>query len=150
VRSAGNLPPRPYWRQWALLLADSLVPMCRRAGARALELAYGSACWMLFALIGVPVWIATTLRVTDTARNWRIASRACRLFMKLSGIRLTVRGIESCRATKDAIMVANHASYLDGLVLLAGLPAPVCIVAKRELASNWIAHPFLKSIGVLC
>jgi 1-acyl-sn-glycerol-3-phosphate acyltransferase len=148
LRSAGKLRPQPHWQQWAGLLADSLVPMCRRAGTRALELAYGGACWLLFVVIGVPVWFATTLRATDTARNWRIASRACRLYIRLVGIRLTVRGIESCRATRDAILVANHASYLDGLVLLAGLPYPVCIVAKQELTANWIARPFLQSIGV--
>ncbi len=33
-------------------------------------------------------------------------------------------------------------------MLLAGLPAPVCIVAKQELTANWIARPFLQSIGV--
>ncbi|WP_233469220.1 lysophospholipid acyltransferase family protein [Caballeronia glathei] len=121
--------------------------MCRRAGTRAVELAYGSACWLLLAVIGVPIWLATTLRATNTARNWHIASRACRLFIKLAGIRLTVRGIESCRARPDAILVANHASYLDGVVLLAALPAPVCIVAKQELSANWIARPFLQLIG---
>ncbi|KDR37753.1 hypothetical protein BG61_07880 [Caballeronia glathei] len=98
-------------------------------------------------MIGVPIWLATTLRATNTARNWHIASRACRLFIKLAGIRLTVRGIESCRARPDAILVANHASYLDGVVLLAALPAPVCIVAKQELSANWIARPFLQLIG---
>ncbi len=74
LRCAGKLRPQPRWRQWAGLLADSVVPMCRRAGTRALELAYGSACWLLLAVIGVPVWLATTLRATDIARNWRIAS----------------------------------------------------------------------------
>ncbi|QYD71560.1 AMP-binding protein [Paraburkholderia edwinii] len=148
VRSAGKLRPQPHWRQWALLLADSLVPMCRRAGVRTLEVAYGGACWLLFASIGVPVWMATTSRGTETARNWRIASRACRLFLRLAGMRLSVRGIESGRMTQNAILVANHASYLDGLVLLAGLPAPVLIVAKRELTANPITRLFLKSIGV--
>jgi 1-acyl-sn-glycerol-3-phosphate acyltransferase len=148
LRGAGRLKPRPHWRQWAGLLAGSVLPVCRRAGRRSLEVAYGSACWLLLGLISVPVWLATTLRAADTARNWRIASRACRLFVALAGIRLTVNGVERHRARPDAILVANHASYLDGLVLLASLPASVCIVAKHELAGSRIARPFLQAIGV--
>lgn len=148
LRSAGNLRARPRWRQWTGLLADSVVPICRRAATRALELAYGSACWLLVALIGVPVWLATTVRAGDTARNWRIMSRACRVLLKLTGIGLTVRGAARQRDSPDAILVANHASYLDGVVLLAGLPAPVCIVAKQELTGSRILRPLLQSIGV--
>ena len=45
------------------------------------------------------------------------------------------------------IIVANHASYLDGIVLSAILPGAYSYVAKRELAGQVIARRFLTHIG---
>jgi len=41
----------------------------------------------------------------------------------------------------------NHSSYLDGLVMLAALPHPMSMVAKRELAGRFFAGRFLRGIG---
>jgi fatty-acyl-CoA synthase len=147
VHSAGRLKPTPRWRQLAGLLAGSFAPVWRRVWRRTIETSYGCACWLLLGLIGVPVWLAATLQPSDSARNWRIASHGCRLFIRLARIRLTVAGTLSRASRPSTILVANHASYLDGLVLLAALPEPICIVAKKELAANHIAGPFLQAIG---
>jgi len=45
-----------------------------------------------------------------------------------------------------AILVANHQSYLDGIILCAVLPHPVKFVAKAELLKNVIPRLFLKGI----
>jgi 1-acyl-sn-glycerol-3-phosphate acyltransferase len=45
--------------------------------------------------------------------------------------------------------VANHASYLDGLVLVAALPGETAFVAKKELATQVFAGRFLPRIGAL-
>ncbi len=42
--------------------------------------------------------------------------------------------------------MANHASYLDGLILLSILPYPVSFVAKAELQDQPFPHWFLKRI----
>ena len=47
------------------------------------------------------------------------------------------------------MLVANHASYLDGLVLLAALPGSYRFVAKRELLRSRIARVFLVRLGTL-
>jgi 1-acyl-sn-glycerol-3-phosphate acyltransferase len=46
-------------------------------------------------------------------------------------------------------IVANHASYLDGLVLTAVIPGELSFVAKEEFAGNLVAGPFLRRIGTL-
>jgi 1-acyl-sn-glycerol-3-phosphate acyltransferase len=46
------------------------------------------------------------------------------------------------------VLVSNHASYLDGLVLVAALEQPLAFVAKRELERQWVAGSFLKRLGV--
>jgi 1-acyl-sn-glycerol-3-phosphate acyltransferase len=43
--------------------------------------------------------------------------------------------------------VANHASYLDGLVLSAVLPPSFSFVAKQELSNQFVAGVFLRRIG---
>ena len=46
------------------------------------------------------------------------------------------------------MLVSNHASYLDGLALVAALPRPVAFVAKRELADSSFSRIFLQKLGV--
>ena len=45
-----------------------------------------------------------------------------------------------------AIIVANHESYIDGLILLSVLPRPVSFVAKAELERQVLARWFLGRI----
>jgi len=49
----------------------------------------------------------------------------------------------------SAIVVSNHASYLDGLLLTAALPPRVAFVAKRELAPQRFAGTLLRHLGSL-
>ncbi|MFM0514096.1 lysophospholipid acyltransferase family protein [Paraburkholderia sp. RL17-373-BIF-A] len=50
-------------------------------------------------------------------------------------------------AMRNVVMVANHCSYLDGLILLAILQQPVRFVAKRGLEHQWLAGRLLRAIG---
>jgi 1-acyl-sn-glycerol-3-phosphate acyltransferase len=45
------------------------------------------------------------------------------------------------------MMVVNHASYLDGILVVAALAQPRSFVAKRELLDHWVPRVFLKAIG---
>jgi 1-acyl-sn-glycerol-3-phosphate acyltransferase len=46
------------------------------------------------------------------------------------------------------VLVVNHASYLDALVLLAVLPGRLRYVAKRELGERWLSRLPLQRLGV--
>jgi 1-acyl-sn-glycerol-3-phosphate acyltransferase len=59
---------------------------------------------------------------------------------------LTVRGLDRL-AAGQCIVVANHASYLDGLVFTAALPARFSFVIKREMSAVPLAGLFLRRIG---
>jgi 1-acyl-sn-glycerol-3-phosphate acyltransferase len=50
---------------------------------------------------------------------------------------------------ESATVVANHSSYLDGAVLCAAIPGELAFVAKRELAGQMIAGPFLRRLGTV-
>jgi 1-acyl-sn-glycerol-3-phosphate acyltransferase len=147
LSSGGNLLPRPLWRQWLDIGANTVLPIGRRIETTAASLGYGVRCWFVAFVIATPTWLMTAWH-PDTQRNWRIASRAARLALRLAGIRVMVRGADLIDVAEPAIFVANHASYLDGLVLLAAIPVPVDIVAKRELAHTPLLGRFLRAIGV--
>ena len=45
------------------------------------------------------------------------------------------------------VATANHASLIDGLLLVLCLPGPVCFVAGEKFATQRVAGPFLRRIG---
>jgi len=49
------------------------------------------------------------------------------------------------------LLLVNHCSYLDALVLCAALPpaAGYCFAAKRELLRQPMMHAFLRALGTL-
>lgn len=90
--------------------------------------------------------LAATLALPGMHRR-RAAARACaRAFLQVAGMPLTVRGLERLDAGQ-CIVVANHASYLDGLVFTAALPARFGFVIKREMSAVPLAGLFLRRIG---
>ena len=69
-----------------------------------------------------------------------------RLALPVLGVRLDVAGLD--RLPDDScVVVANHASYLDGVVMKAALPPRFSFVIKREAASMPVAGFLLKRIG---
>lgn len=77
------------------------------------------------------------------ARAW---SRTCLL---LFGIRLHVSGTEHLKTGRNYVYVANHSSYIDIPVLLAGIPDNLRLTLRRSLTRipiwGWalLASPFL-------
>ncbi|NIR60875.1 MAG: 1-acyl-sn-glycerol-3-phosphate acyltransferase, partial [Gammaproteobacteria bacterium] len=83
------------------------------------------------------------------ARRWRWLGWCGRRLLGLTGAGPTVDGIANLPAAGRMVVVANHASYLDGLVLVSVLPRPVTFVAKKELEHNPFARIFLARLGCL-
>jgi 1-acyl-sn-glycerol-3-phosphate acyltransferase len=64
----------------------------------------------------------------------------------LAGMPLTVEGLEHLPAGA-CVLVANHASYLDGVAFTAALPPRFGFVIKREMATVPLAGFLLNRIG---
>jgi 1-acyl-sn-glycerol-3-phosphate acyltransferase len=112
------------------------------APARALYALYAAA---IFLVLGLCALLAAL--VLPGVRRRRAAARALsRLFLRLAGMPLAVRGLEAL-PPGQCVVVANHASYLDGLVVTAALPARFAFVIKREMANVPLAGLFLRRIG---
>jgi 1-acyl-sn-glycerol-3-phosphate acyltransferase len=70
-----------------------------------------------------------------------------RLVLRLSGTPLVVQGLEHLPHHEPYVLAANHASYLDGAVVLAALPVDVRYVVKRELEAQCVPRVLLRRVG---
>jgi len=145
-RGGTALAPRPLGQQLAALLRSGTRAALRRASRQMRRYARGAWCWSLFAMLAVGVFAGVAFR-RDSARNWQWLARACRLFLRATGVQVVVDGNLAAVATSRTVVVSNHTSYLDVVVLAAVLPCPVNFVAKRELAMRPLAGPLLRALG---
>ena len=110
-----------------------------------LRLAYALYATALFLLVGLTVSLAALL-LPGLTRRRRAARALARAFLWGAGMKLTVRALDQLPAGQ-CVIVANHASYLDGLVFTAALPPRFGFVIKREMAGVPLAGWFLHRIG---
>lgn len=137
---------RPVWWQITRLAASGVFPALRRARRRALDRLFAAWAWGVTGVLALPAFAAICLGPSPEAR-WRAARGTTRLLAALAGVPLRVEGLENLPRGGACILVANHASYLDGLALTAALPVPVRFVAKRELAGAWSTRWLLGRLG---
>lgn len=76
----------------------------------------------------------------------RIVRLGARTGLALVGMRLEIRNAERLPAG-PCVVVANHASYIDGVLLKAALPARFAFVIKREMNDVPLAGLLLRRIG---
>lgn len=136
----------PRWQLLRIALAGA-GPRLRRAWSNITTLAFGAYAWGVFALMAVFVWPCVVLAPQRAWRH-RIVSAAVQLYFRLIGCALTVTR-EAPLQQSNAILVANHASFLDGAVLSAVCPGEISFVAKEELAHGIVAGPFLRRLGAI-
>ena len=109
------------------------------------RVAYALYAAATFLVLGFAALFATLI-LPGVYRRRAAARATARAFLWLAGMPLTVRGIERL-APGQCVVVSNHASYLDGLVFTAALPARFSFVIKREMSAVPLAGLFLRRIG---
>jgi 1-acyl-sn-glycerol-3-phosphate acyltransferase len=67
--------------------------------------------------------------------------------LRASGVEVTLSGVHHLRAERAGILVANHESWFDVLVLAAHLPVSYCFVGKKELVSIPVFGPAWRACG---
>ncbi|HEY2591880.1 MAG TPA: lysophospholipid acyltransferase family protein [Steroidobacteraceae bacterium] len=106
---------------------------------------YGTYAIALFLAAGLAA-LVLVLVTPGLARRRAIARAGSRMFLRLAGMRLEVNGLEGLPA-EPCVVVANHASYLDGVVFTAALPPRFGFVIKREMADVPLVAAMLRRIG---
>lgn len=110
-----------------------------------MRVGYGSYAWAALLLAVLPVAISLAV-VPGTRPRRRIARWGARLFFALIGSPIRQRGIPVSPA-EACVVVANHASYLDGIILTAALPPRFTFLIKQEMARVPLAGFVLRRLG---
>lgn len=148
----GAAPQRAVWRQFIRLAWAGILPGMHRGMRVASDVGYAAYVWVLFMMFAPLAWLVTVL-LPRPAWSWAASRMMARLFARMAGTPIVVHGLESLSSGKPCVLVSNHASYLDGIALVAALPGRLSgsgyfsFVAKRELVDNVIARIYLKRIG---
>lgn len=106
---------------------------------------YGLYAVMVFAVVASLVLIML-IPTPGLARRRRIASVGARTIFALCAIPIEQSARDNLPAD-PCVVVANHASYLDGVLMCALLPARFGFVIKREVTQAPFVHFLLRRIG---
>ncbi|MXX77461.1 MAG: 1-acyl-sn-glycerol-3-phosphate acyltransferase [Gemmatimonadales bacterium] len=93
--------------------------------------------------------LAATVSLVGGGRAWmdRANRGWARAVLSAAGVRVTVHGLEHLDPSGVQIIAANHQSYFDIWALIAGLPASVRFIAKRELGNIPMLSVGMRSAG---
>lgn len=137
---------RPLALQQVRLLVANLEARAGRVvdwGGRLLFTAYVAAiAGTTLPLLWLYLLVTSPGRRADRAVKWwsRMALTAC-------GVRPRIVGLEHLHGAVAAILVANHASYIDSVVLMATIPTDFRFVAKRRLADYPLIGTVIRRAG---
>ncbi|MDJ0941428.1 MAG: 1-acyl-sn-glycerol-3-phosphate acyltransferase [Woeseiaceae bacterium] len=101
--------------------------------------------WIVFIVCVLLSLIVVTFVPTLKARV-ALTTATSRLAFRLSGIRVEVTGLDNL-PEGHSVVVANHASYVDGPLLKGFLPARFSFVIKGEMRNIPIVHFLLRRSG---
>jgi 1-acyl-sn-glycerol-3-phosphate acyltransferase len=109
------------------------------------DILFGIYALLSFVVFLVPaILFALVLPGLERRRRW--AGACARAPFHLTRTRVRIRGLELLPDT-HCVVVANHASYIDGVLLFAFMPPRFSYVIKGEVRHLPVIGLFLKRIG---
>ncbi|MHB8721707.1 MAG: lysophospholipid acyltransferase family protein [Steroidobacteraceae bacterium] len=106
---------------------------------------YTAHCLAVFIVLGLAV-LVINLFVPSLRRRRSVAGLFSRIFLRAAGIPFAVEGLDRLPQI-PCVVVANHASYIDGLVAAAALPPDFAFVIKKEMVRVPLAGLLLRRLG---
>jgi 1-acyl-sn-glycerol-3-phosphate acyltransferase len=140
-------PQRAFWRQILRLLLAGIRPQLIRLINTGRETLYAGWWWLAIGLAAPAAWIAVIV-LPRMEWRWRAVRQIARITLAAIGVPVAVEGFDRL-AHGNAVLVFNHSSYADALLLAAVLPGEPAYVAKREFAGRIFAGSFMRRLGVL-
>jgi 1-acyl-sn-glycerol-3-phosphate acyltransferase len=111
---------------------------------RILHFAYGCYAWLALLIVVIPTCVLLAL-LPGVLRRRHVARGAAKLFFLSIGSPVRVVG-GAVEPHYPCVVVANHASYLDGIILTAALPAGFTYLIKLEMNRVPIAGFILRRL----
>ena len=136
----------PPWLQVMRLAMANAARKAIKWPIRAFESAYGVYTILIFGLWIVPTWMLVALapsrRVAEKITKWGL-----RVFFLAIGCRIRIIGRTHWHTPPPRVLVCNHTSYFDVLVLMAALGSEYHFVAKSEVHHMLFIGTFLRKLG---
>ena len=106
---------------------------------------YTAYCLVVFTALGLTV-LGVNLFLPSLRWRRLMAGVFSRTFLRAARIPFTVEGLNRLPQV-PCVVVANHASYIDGLVAAAALPPDFAFVIKKEMVGVPLAGLLLRGLG---
>jgi len=110
---------------------------------------YGCYAWIIFSALALPCCGLVMLLQRPTLGR-RLARFGARLLFRLTGVPIAAEGIDRLPRQPHMLLV-NHASYLDAIVLTAVLPSVpgYAYAAKGEFAQQAVMRSLMSGLGTI-
>lgn len=136
----------PTWLQMTRLFLTGQSKKSWRWLGKVGKFFYTVYIWFIFTITVLPLWAAIYLIPRN--KTGKLIHFWARLILRLAGIPVSVSGQENL-LKEGGIFAANHASYVDSIVLLATLPPNFSFVGKKELLSWPLIGSFVKKLNYI-
>jgi 1-acyl-sn-glycerol-3-phosphate acyltransferase len=150
--------PLPSWLQVSKLLLLSLLKRGRQAGQAIIQVLYGGYAWVVMSVLMITGWLLVfPLPRTRASRVSSILRFVSRVALRLTGLNPRLEGQEQLEEAKlqlnmnqqPYLLVSNHASYVDPLIVTAVCPFDVCFVSKSDAAVWPLIGTFIRKCRFL-
>jgi len=135
-----------WWQVARLSLAGLRARLWRLT--RAVGSALYAGWWWTVVAIGVALGWLAVMTLPRLSWRWAAVRTLARMALFALGVPFKVRGISRI-PRGGAVLVFNHSSYADSLIVAAAIPGEPAYVAKKELAGQIFAGPVLRRLGAL-
>src|SRR5256714_535276 len=134
------------WLQIARLALSSAGRSMTRFARVIGDTLYAGWWYLVTALALVAAFLATLILPTLSAR-WAALRGIVRATLTLTGIKVNVMGMENI-PRGNAVILFNHTSYMDAVIIASVLPGEPAFVAKKEFESQFFARTLMHRLGV--
>jgi 1-acyl-sn-glycerol-3-phosphate acyltransferase len=142
----GALQDAP-WRQLVRLWLASIGPQLARLLTIVRDTLYATWWWIVVGSSLLVAWFAVMV-LPRLDWRWFAVRNIARAAIRAIGVPLVVAGLDHL-PRRNTVLVFNHSSYVDALLLAAVLPAEPAYAAKREFLGQIFAGPLLRRLGAL-
>lgn len=109
---------------------------------------------IIFFILTLPIYLIITIvgkssKESKDRLSQKIIRIVCRIILFLSGVKLTVVGLENIPDDDSVLFVSNHRSVFDIVVAYATITKQMSFIAKQELAKVPLINTWLKLLNCL-
>lgn len=134
----------PFWLQITKIsMSFGLAKLRRQLGLLG-NFIYTVYLYLFAILTVIPIYLLSW--ILPSAFFSRLCKLWCRGIFYLAFCPIQLIGKENLIGKKPVIYASNHASYIDGVLLLGILPVGTCFIGKQELGQAPIIRRFMRKL----